>query len=265
MKPLHALYTILALGGPVVTSLTGCGTDDPAPAPAPTTSTTTPVVPPGPPARTLSVDVPLGLSTDNLFADPQFLVPGFRPNAFFVFSPKIQSPKSTVRYAAWDTPFGRRSPAVTIGAQSEELVLCSTFPASKKGTYRVSIWISGTSPDGTETPLPEGASGEMVSAAGKKAIAKLTPTGEPKVVGTRSWTKLEGTFTTDPGNVMLLVTAPKGSSLLVAAPEAREVTAASASLSPVALGSPPAWVERAFASLPDVPRPKPQLPPRPTP
>lgn len=104
-----------------------------------------------------------------------------------------------------------------------------------------------------------------MSAAGKKALAKLSPTGDPKVVGTRSWTKLEATFASDPGNIMLLVTAPKGSSLLVAAPEAQEVTSASAALSPVALHDPPAWVERAFGSLPDVPRPKPQLPPRPTP
>jgi hypothetical protein len=194
------------------------------------------------------------------------LVPGFRATGFFVFSPKSQSPKSTVRYAAWDTPFGRRSPAVTLGAQSEELVLCSVFPASKKSSYKVSIFVSGTSSDGTPTPVPEGASAELVSAAGMKAIAKLTVVGEPKLVGGRSWTKLEATFTADPGNLMLLVTAPKGSALLAAAPEAREVTSSSATRSaPTSLGPAPAWVERAFARLPEVPRPKPSLPPRPAP
>ena len=264
MKPIYALCTFVVMGA-LSSSLVGCGSDDPAPAPAPSASSSTPLPPPGSPARTLSEDVPLGLATDNLFADPQFLVPGFRATGFFVFSPKSQSPRSTVRYAAWDTPFGRRSPAVTIGAQSEELVLCSVFPASDKGSYKVSIFVSGTSPDGTPTPVPEGATAELVSAAGKKAIAKLTASGDAKVVGTRSWTKLEATFAADPGNLMLLVTAPKGSSLLAAAPEARRVTSSSGAVSPAVVGSAPAWVERAYARLPEVPRPKPLLPPRPTP
>lgn len=264
MKPIHALCTFVAMGA-LSSSPLGCGSDEPAPAPAPSASSTTPLPPPGSPARTLSEGVPLGLAPDNLFADPQFLVPGFRATGFFVFSPKSQSPKSTVRYAAWDTPFGRRSPAVTLGAQSEELVLCSVFPASEKSSYQVSIFVSGTSPDGTPTPVPVGTTAEVASAAGKKAIAKLTVTGEPKVVGTRSWTKLEATFAADPGNLMLLVTAPKGSSLLAAAPEARRVTSSSAAISPVVVGNAPAWVERVYARLPEVPRPKPQLPPRPSP
>ncbi len=90
---------------------TGCSAGDPAPV-APAATTPAPA-----PARTLVENANLARRPDNLFADPQFDAPGYRFNSFFAVDPAALTLAKMTRLDRWDTPFGRRSPALLVSAK----------------------------------------------------------------------------------------------------------------------------------------------------
>ncbi len=236
---------------------TGCSSDDP-PEPVPPSATATAPVPA--PARLQVENVDLARRPDNLFADPQFDAPGYRFNSFFAVDPAALTLTKMTRLALWDSPFGRRSPALLVNAKVDTS-LGAFFAIPDKGGYRVSIWLSGEDAVSSEpAPVPEGVKAHLLLATGKSEVALLAPQST-KVVGARTWVEVVATVTANAGTYFLYVGIPKGASVLVAAPEAVASTAKMEALP--APGVAPEWVHTMARRLPESPLPARIVPPRP--
>lgn len=232
----------------------GCSAGDPAPV-APAATTPAPA-----PARTLVENADLARRPDNLFADPQFDAPGYRFNSFFALDPAALTLAKMTRLDRWDTPFGRRSPALLVSAKVDTS-LGAFFAIPDKGVYRVSIWLSGA--DGVNAdpaPVPEGVKAHLLLATGKSEVAVLAPQST-KVVGARTWVEVATTVTANAGTYFVYVGIPKGASILAAAPEA---VASTAKVEPApAPGVAPDWVRTMAGRIPESPLPARPAPPRP--
>jgi hypothetical protein len=245
------LVLLCAVGG------TGCSSDDPSdPAPPPA-----PVAPPSPPpARTFVENADLALRADNLFADPQFDAPGYRFNSFFAVDPVALTLTKMTRLAIWDSPFGRRSPALSVNAKVDTS-LGAFFAIPDKGGYRVSLWLSAEDAVSAEpVAVPESVKAHLLLATGKTEVAALTPQST-RVVGARTWVQVAATVMANAGTYFLYVGIPKGVSVLIAAPEAVASTAKMEAPSPS--GVAPEWVRTMAGRLPESPLPPRLVPPRP--
>jgi hypothetical protein len=92
--------------------------------------------------RTLLESAGLALAPDNYFTDPLFATPGPRRGEFFGVRNK-DSDSPVARLSLWDTPFGRRSPALFFQAPGAESGIVAGVVIPRKGTYRISVWLSG--------------------------------------------------------------------------------------------------------------------------
>lgn len=231
----------------------GCSSDDAAPSPPA-------AAPSAPPARILVENANLALRPDNLFADPQFDAPGYRFNSFFALDPAALTLAKMTRLARWDTPFGRRSPALHVSAKVDT-ALGAFFAIPDKGAYRISIRLSGADGvDAAPAPVPEGVKAHLLLATGKGEVALLAPQST-KVVGERTWVEVSTIAAVEAGTYFLYVGIPKGASVLAAAPEAVASTARVEPTRPAAAA--PTWVRSVAGRIPESPLPARPAPPRP--